>query len=378
MLDRREFIKYILKGTLTTCFFPQIINAVNFVKKVYADEIPEKFIREAKYYEKIEKGRIKCILCPRECKVGNLERGYCGVKENRDGKYYTLVYGNPCSINVDPIEKKPLFHFLPGSNAFSLSTAGCNMNCKYCQNWGISQSRPEQTRNYDLMPEAVIINTKGSNSPVIACTYAEPVIFYEYMTDIAKIARKNGVKTVMISAGFINPEPLKELCKHLDAIKIDLKAFTEKFYKEICNSELKPVLKSLEIIKNTGIWLEIVYLVVPTLNDDEKSVRNMCLWIKKNIGDNVPLHFTRFYPNYKLKNLFPTPINTLDRLRNIAISSGLKYVYTGNVPGSTGENTYCHKCKKIIIKRKGFFVEENNIVQSKCKFCNVRIPGVWG
>jgi pyruvate formate lyase activating enzyme len=220
-------------------------------------------------------------------------------------------------------------------------------------------------------------STKESNSPVIACTYAEPVIFYEYMIDIAKVARKNNIRTVMVSAGLINSDPLKELCKHLDAIKIDLKAFTEKFYKDICNSELKPVLKTLEVIKNSGIWLEIVYLVIPTLNDDEKSIREMCLWIKRNLGENVPIHFTRFYPQYRLKNLTPTPIGTLEKLRNIAISSGLRYVYTGNIPGSPGENSYCYKCKKVIIRRTGYFVEENNIVGGKCKFCKEKIPGVW-
>lgn len=377
MFTRREFIKYLTENALKIGILPQILNLGTLIRKVSADEIRKKFIREAVFYEKIEGRRIKCTICPRECKIGNLERGYCGVKENRNGKYYTLVYGNPCAVHIDPIEKKPFFHYLPGKNAFSISTAGCNLNCKYCQNWEISQARPEQTDNIDMSPSMVVNNAIDSHCPVIAYTYAEPIVFYEYMIDIAKIARRKNIKSVMVSAGFINPNPLKELCKYLDAIKIDLKGFTEDFYKEICNGELKPVLKSLELIKKSGVWLEIVYLVIPTFNDDDKSVKKMSIWIKENLGRNIPLHFSRFYPMYKLKNLPPTPVETIERLRKIAISSGLNYVYIGNIFGNPGESTYCHKCRKTIIKRHGYFILENNLQNGKCKFCKQKIPGVW-
>ncbi|OGC79909.1 MAG: AmmeMemoRadiSam system radical SAM enzyme [candidate division Zixibacteria bacterium RBG_16_43_9] len=333
---------------------------------------------EAKYYKKLEHKEIECQLCPKKCKVGDRERGYCGVRENKKGIYYTLVYGLACSFHKDPIEKKPFFHFLPGTDAFSIATAGCNLNCKFCQNWEISQARPEQTYNIELSPEAVAEYALKGNSSSIAYTYSEPTVFYEYMLDCAKLGRQKGVKSVMVSAGYIQPEPLVELCKELDAVKIDLKAFTEKYYQEICRGKLQPVLDTLKELKKIGIWYEIVYLMVPTLNDDMKDIKKMCEWILSNLGPDVPVHFTRFIPLYLLKNLPPTPVSSLEQARKIAQESGLKFVYIGNVGGHEGENTYCPKCKKILVGRYGFTITQMNLQKGKCKFCGEKIPGVWG
>jgi pyruvate formate lyase activating enzyme len=280
-------------------------------------------------------------------------------------------------VHNDPIEKKPLFHYLPGTNALSIATAGCNFECKFCQNWQIAQFRPEQVESTTVTPEQVVKMAKDQGSPTIAYTYSEPVVFYEYMYDTARLGRYQGIGSVMISNGYIKEEPLVELCKYLTAVKIDLKAFTERFYRETCSGELKPVLDTLEKLKKIGIWYEIVVLIVPTLNDSEKEIREMSEWIKKRLGCDVPVHFTRFHPMYKIKNLPPTPVKTLERARKIAQELGLHYVYIGNVPGHEGENTYCPNCKKMVIRRTGFLIIENRLKAGKCSFCNYPIPGVW-
>ena len=266
------------------------------------------FTVEARFYDKLPYKKIKCKLCPRECVIDDHERGYCGVRENRGGTYYSLVYARVCAAHVDPIEKKPLFHFLPGSMAFSVATAGCNVNCKMCQNWDISQSRPEQVNSTYLPPKELSSLCRQNQCPSIAYTYSEPVVFSEYVLDSAEAGRAAGVKSVVISGGYIQEEPLKQLCARVDAIKIDLKGFSEKFYKEVVNGELKPVLNTLVTIRKLGIWNEMVYLVVPTLNDSDEEFRGLARWIKTELGPDVPLHFSRFYPEYLLKNLPPTPV----------------------------------------------------------------------
>jgi len=333
---------------------------------------------EARYYEKLEHNEIVCHICPRECRVGDLERGYCGTRENREGTYYTLVYGLPCAVHIDPVEKKPLFHFMPGQLAFSIATAGCNVNCKFCQNWDISQLRPEQTRNLDLPPKDVVAYAVQEKAPIIAYTYSEPVIFYEYMYDTAKLGREQGVRSVMITGGHINEKPLVELCGQLDAIKVDLKSFSEKYYQDIVHGELQPVLDALVTIQKQGLWLEIVYLVVPTLNDSEKEFTELCAWIKTNLGPDVPIHFTRFHPTYLMKNLPPTPVSSLELAVEIADASGLKYVYVGNVPGHKRETTYCGSCGKKVIGRYGFRITEFFLRDGKCEYCGKPVPGVWG
>jgi pyruvate formate lyase activating enzyme len=383
-LKRRDFFKYSLAGA-GGALCSNLVGKIPFLglsqmpDTAYALSSTGKLSRvEAKYYKKLEHMEIECQLCPRKCRVGDRERGYCGVRENQKGIYYTLVYGLSCSFHQDPIEKKPFFHFLPGTDAFSIATAGCNLNCKFCQNWEISQARPEQTYNYDLSPQTVVETALRGNCSSIAYTYSEPTVFYEYMLDCAKAGKKKRIKSVMVSAGFIQQEPLVELCKELDAVKIDLKAFNEKYYQEICRGKLQPVLDSLKELKRTGIWYEIVYLMVPTLNDNMDDIRRMCDWMLKDLGPDVPVHFTRFTPLYLLKNLPPTPVSSLEQARKIALDSGLRFVYIGNVGGHEGENTYCPKCKKILIGRYGYIITQMNLQKGNCKFCGEKIPGVWG
>ncbi|MFQ6103159.1 MAG: AmmeMemoRadiSam system radical SAM enzyme [Candidatus Glassbacteria bacterium] len=334
-------------------------------------------VKEARHYEKLEQSRVKCKLCPRECSVADQERGYCGVRENRLGTYYTLVHSRPCAVHTDPIEKKPLFHFLPGSLAYSIATAGCNVECRFCQNWDISQFRPEQVRSVYLPPGTLHREASRTGARSIAYTYSEPVIFYEYMYDTAELGRETGVRSVMISNGYIQEKPMRELCQVLDAVKIDLKAFTEKFYKEYCSGELKPVLETLELLRKLDMWFEIVVLIIPTLNDSEDEIRSMSKWVATNLGKDIPIHFSRFHPTYKLKNLPVTPVRTLDMARRVAMEEGLNYAYVGNVWGHEGENTYCSGCGEIIIRRIGFRILEMNLNNGSCKYCGQTIPGVW-
>jgi len=320
---------------------------------------------------------VKCQLCPKGCLIADGHRGDCGVRENRDGMLYTMVYGNPCAVHADPIEKKPFYHFLPGSIAFSLATAGCNLHCLYCQNWQISQRRPEEVESMNLPPASVVEGAQWYDCPVIAYTYTEPTVFYEYMLDTSRLARAQGLRSVVISAGYINPAPLRELCRAVDAIKIDFKGFSEDFYARICDATLQPVLESIKLIQQQGVHLEIVTLVVPTLNDAPEQLRAMCRWIMDELGPDVPTHFSRFYPQYKLTNLPLTPVETLEQARAIALEEGIHYAYIGNVPGHPGDNTYCHRCGEVLIRRLGFTVVENHIVDGKCEYCGQAIPGVW-
>jgi pyruvate formate lyase activating enzyme len=329
------------------------------------------------YFTSLRDGKIQCQLCPRECIVPAGGRGFCGVRENRGGIYYSLVYGNPCAVHVDPIEKKPFYHLLPASTSFSIATAGCNFRCKFCQNWEISQAVPDETYNLELPPEEVVQRAKKAGSRSIAYTYVEPTIFYEYMMDTARLAQKEGILNVYHSNGFINPGPLKDLCKVLAGANIDLKGFTEDFYGNMSMGRLAPVLRTLKILKSAGVHLEVTNLVIPTQNDNPETVRKMCAWIKDELGADTPVHFSRFYPLYKLRNLPPTPVTTLERNRKIALDAGLGYVYIGNVPGHEGERTFCPGCKKVVVWRRGYSIVEINLKQGKCKFCGRPVPGLW-
>ncbi|MBI4825453.1 MAG: AmmeMemoRadiSam system radical SAM enzyme [Nitrospirae bacterium] len=320
--------------------------------------------------------KIKCELCPTECELSNFEIGGCRVRINKDGALYSLVYGNPCSVAVDPIEKKPFFHVLPGSAAFSVATVGCVLSCKFCQNWQISQGRPEESDNKDLQPDELVSKALAYNCKSIAYTYTEPAVFYEYMYDTSQISKNYGMLNTMHTCGYINKEPLRELSKYMDAACVDLKAFTEDFYAKICGGRLKPVLDALVVLKEEGVWTEIVNLVIPTHNDDPKQIDAMCRWIVKNLGEDTPIHFSRFFPYYKLKNLPPTPFETLKIAWETARNAGLKYVYLGNVR-SNAENTYCPACRKIIIERVGYQVKHVNMIDGKCIFCNAVIAGLW-
>ena len=379
-VNRRQFLKCSL-ATTGGLLLPQILpgeSLLNSDRDAFASPAQSGLSHvEAKYYKKLEHKEIECELCPRKCKVGDRERGYCGCRENQSGIYYTLVHSYACSANVDPIEKKPLFHFLPGTGAFSIATAGCNLNCKFCQNWEISQVRPEQVEARYLSPEDVAGYAEQSGSRSIAYTYSEPTVFYEYMLDCAAAGKSKGIKSVVITAGYISHDPLMELIREVDAIKVDFKGFTEEYYKKICQGQLKPVMDTLVDLAKSKIWHEIVYLVVPTLNDNFNDIRAMCKWMVKDLGKDMPIHFTQFHPMYLLKNLPVTPVSTLDKAREIAMEEGMNFVYVGNVPGHKGENTYCPVCKKGIIGRNGYTITEMNLKDGKCKFCGKVIPGVW-
>ena len=370
------------KNILSSCLFTGIFLATILINpaaiRAQAEQNIKAVPRLANYWQKIKDNIVQCLLCPRKCVLDAGQRGVCTVRINKEGKLYTLGYGNPVAIHIDPIEKKPFFHVAPGEPVFSLAVAGCNMRCIFCQNWQISQSRPDETENYNLSPEEVVNKTIENNCKFIAYTYTEPTVFYEYMLDIAKLARAKGLKNTMHSCGYINPQPLKELLKYMDAVNIDLKGFTEEYYAKIgLLAQLKPVLETLKTIKEEGVWLEITNLIIPNFNDDPQKIKEMCIWIKENLGDEVPLHFSRFVPNFKLQNLPPTSIEKLEEAYKIAKGVGLKYVYIGNVPGHKGENTYCPNCGKIVVKRIGYEILENNIKDGKCKFCGYKIAGRW-
>ena len=290
---------------------------------------------------------------------------------------FAIAYGNPNTLHVDPIEKKPLFHFLPGTRAYSIATAGCTMACLNCQNWEISQVSPADTTNYDLFPAKVIEEAVKNNTKSIAYTYAEPIAFYDYTLDTCKIARAKGLKNLLISNGYINEKPLRELAKYTDAANINLKSYDDDIYVRLNGGRLQPILETLKILKEENVWLEITNLIVPTWTDNLDMVKKMCDWLYTNQLQNYPLHFIRFFPLYKLTQLPETPVSALEKAREIAMKAGIKYVYIGNVPGHAAENTFCHKCKKMIIERKGFTIITENIVKGKCKFCGEPIPGIW-
>ena len=374
-LTKREFLRF---GGVSLCALSSV-SLFGLTETSHAQMAKKGLIKTklSPYFTSLEKGEIQCELCPHRCRVAKGKRGLCRVRENRDGKYYSLVYGNPCAVHLDPIEKKPFSHVLPGTTSFSLATAGCNFQCKFCQNWEISQASPEDVYSYDVPPELIVSRAKEIGARSVAYTYVEPMIFYEYMSDISLLVKKAGLLNVTHSNGFINPAPLKNLCKVLDAANIDLKGFTEDFYRELCGGELSPVLETLKTLKKEKVHLEITTLIIPTKNDEMSVIKEMCLWIKKELGEDTPIHFSRFYPLYKLKTLPPTPVSTLDKAREVALSAGLEYVYVGNIPGHAGENTFCPKCKKMVIQRTGYMVGEIHLKDGKCRYCGKPISGIW-
>ncbi len=375
-ISRREFVKVLFKLGLFLYAAPLLGSSFK-LKNAYGRVGEVRGLKEAMFYIKLDEDTVQCLLCPRRCVLQEGARSFCRVRENSSGKLYTLVYELACTVHTDPIEKKPIYHMLPGTLAYSIATAGCNLRCKFCQNWQISQMPPEKTNNITLSCKDVVKKAKEAGCHSIAYTYTEPNIFYEYAIDTAKLAKKEGIKNIFVTAGFINPEPLNELCNYLDAANVDLKGFDKGYLREVCAQELDPLLDALLIYKKRGVLLEITNLIVPTLNDDMKTIKKMCVWIKQNLGEEIPLHFSRFWPMYKLKNLYPTPLETLIEARNTALAAGLKYVYIGNIPRHPSNNTYCPNCKKLLIERKGYLVTQNNIANSKCKYCSEGIHGVW-
>ncbi|MBU4332594.1 AmmeMemoRadiSam system radical SAM enzyme [Patescibacteria group bacterium] len=338
-------------------------------------EAGQSTFKEALFYEQLSSGFVECNLCPNNCILANKQIGACRARQNQEGKLVSLVYGEVAAKHVDPIEKKPLYHFFPGARAYSIATAGCNLSCKNCQNWDLSQKFPWEVKSTKMTPEQVVQGAIDSGAPIIAYTYSEPTIFYEFMLDAAKLAREKGIKNIMHSAGYINQEPLMQLIPYLDAANIDLKGFRGEFYKKLTNGDVGPVLETLKTLHQEAVWLEITYLIIPTYNDSEQEIKEMVIWVKENLDENVPIHFSRFFPYYKLSNMAATPIETIQRARGIALEQGLKYVYTGNVNWVEGNTTYCDD-GSIAIERKGYFVSQNNLDDGKCGD-GKEVAGVW-
>ncbi len=333
-------------------------------------------LHEAMFYDKLEGDAVQCRLCPLNCTIKKSQTGVCGVRENIGGKLFSKVYGKPVAIHIDPIEKKPLYHFLPGTKILSLATAGCNLRCNFCQNWEISQSKPDELRAYSTTPEDVVKMAIENGCKSIAFTYTEPTIFYEYMLDIAKLAHETGIFTVWVTCGYINEEPLKTLLPWIDAANIDLKGFSEDFYNTYTTGDLAPVLRSIELSHEASIELEITNLIIPGANDDPEIIRRMCGWLKDTVGVDTPLHFSRFFPNFRLTNRPATPEKTLDMAWNIAQEAGLRYVYLGNIR-TDKEDTYCPNCGKKLIDRTGYRINFNDVVDGKCKHCGFDIYGTF-
>lgn len=383
--DRRTFLKKlaVILGGLTagpgfSSFFSSLISfspPPSTFRKLAPLSNPA--LKEAFWWKSACAG-VQCMLCPFRCFLPEGVRGVCNVRINNGGRLLTMVYAQPVAIHVDPIEKKPVFHLYPGSKSFSVSTVGCNLKCAFCQNWEISQSFPEQGKGEPTSPSDIIRGALATGSRSIAYTYGEPTVFYEYMIETARLAKTAGIRNVVISAGYINKEPLRELAPFVDVMKIDLKGFNEDFYRRVVGGELRFVLETLRQLRKLGVFSEVVNLIVPTLNDNLDEIRRMCRWIKQELGADTPLFFARFMPQYKLENLPPTPVETIRRAREIGLEEGLHYVYTGNFPGDEGENTFCPTCKRPLIKRYGYAVLANKLSPGGfCPYDGTKIPGIW-
>ena len=370
-ISKRDFLKKSLAFSAGLICFP----CHSFLSEMTSEQ-QGIYRKIAMYQEETARG-IMCRICPNECVLKEGELSKCNNRKVHNSKLYTLAFGNPCSVNVDPIEKKPLYHFLPGSRVYSIATAGCNLVCLNCQNWTISQTSPDKTRNYELMPEKVVEECIKNSCSSIAYTYSEPITFYEYVYETAILAKKAGIKNIIKSNGYINAEPLKKLCSVIDGANIDLKAFSESTYLKLTGGKLQPVLDTLKVYKDMGVWLEITNLVVPTWTDNLDDIRSMCRWLSDNGFKYTPIHFSRFYPIHKLEQLPPTPVEILNSAARIAFEEGLKYVYTGNVPGNEMSDTKCPSCNSTIVVRQGYRIASNTITEGKCNKCGYKIDGVW-
>ncbi len=338
---------------------------------------PEKG-HEALHFQRMAGGLVRCDICWRGCIVAPGERGFCGTRENRDGTLYTLLYHRASAVNTDPVEKLPAYHVLPGTNRVCIGTAGCNYRCLFCHNWPLSQRPLEEVEPLDYTVEDLVRLAIATGCPSVSFTYNEPTVFYEFMLDTARRAHELGLLALSHSNGSASDVAWRELLPHLDAVTVDLKAFCEKFYAQVSAAELAPVLRALERIRASGTHLEIVNLVIPTLNDDPDDLQAMCRWIAETLGDDVPLHFTRFLPAYRLERLPATPIETLERAAAIADAESIQFVYIGNVPGHRRNSTYCPKCDATLVTRMHFEVLEYRLIDGRCPDCGHALPGIWG
>ncbi len=333
-------------------------------------------LKIAEWWEPADNGKLLCTLCPRYCTIGEGQAGFCFIRKNIGGKLYSIGYGKPTGFAIDPIEKKPLNHFLPGTDILSFGTAGCNLGCRFCQNWSISKARLDSVNSLEASPEDVVRLAKKYEVPSIAFTYNDPVIFGEYVIDISKIAKEQGINSVMVTAGYIDKKARKDVFKYIDAANVDLKAFTETFYHKITFSHLDYVLDTLIWLKlETDVWFEITTLLIPGENDSEEEIKHMCEWILKNLGDEIPLHFTAFHPDFKMTNKHATPPSTIRTARNIAVEMGIKYCYVGNIRDLKGQNTYCPSCNELLIERDWHSINTYNLNKNNCPRCGNFISG---
>ncbi len=330
------------------------------------------------WYTELENNAIRCELCPKQCELAEGERAPCRVRENRDGACYSLVYGNPALVQEDPVERKPFFHVLPGERALSISTAGCNLACKFCEVWDMALVSPEEVHAYDMPPDRVLNYAGEGDAVAVSYAFGEPVIYYEYTAKVAELAKEAGLLNLMHTAAYIKREPLEKILEKMDAVNVDLKGFDREFYRDYVGGELDRVLENLKIIRDSGVHLEITNIVIPELNDDMEKIEEMCGWIAKELGTDIPLHFARFYPLHKLQDLPRTPASTLDQARKVAMDQGLKYAYVARVTGHDGENTFCPECDEKVIDREGFVIESLNLENGACEYCGTEIPGIWG
>ncbi|MGE5411671.1 MAG: AmmeMemoRadiSam system radical SAM enzyme [Clostridiales bacterium] len=335
-------------------------------------------LKIAQWWEKTENNKILCTLCPRYCTLGEGQAGFCFIRQNIGGTLYSIGYGRPTGFAIDPIEKKPLNHFYPGTSILSFGTAGCNLGCKFCQNWSISKAKLDDENSSHASPEDVVALAKKYRTPSIAYTYNDPTIFGEYVIDISQLARQEGIKSVMVTSGYIDRHARKDVYKYIDAANVDLKAFSEEFYHKVTYSHLDPVLDTLIWLKNeTGIWFELTTLLIPGENDSAEELKKMCDWILKNLGDSVPLHFTAFHPDFKMIDKERTPASTLNMARSIAMTAGIKFCYVGNVHNMEGQATYCPACNRRLISRDWHSVESYDLVDGNCSHCGTKIAGVF-
>ncbi len=335
-------------------------------------------LKEALLYEKIGDNKVSCRLCSHKCKIPEGKFGVCGVRQNKEGSLYSLVYERPVALNIDPIEKKPIFHLSPGSQSYSLATAGCNFRCGFCQNWQISQLTKGEGAHIEgktVPPEEILNQTLSYKCESISYTYTEPTIFFEYAYDIGKLAKQKGLYNIFVTNGYMSLECLDMLKGVLDAANVDLKSFKDEFYKNTCGARLQPVLDSIKYMRKLDIWVEVTTLVVPGENDSEEELKDIAEFLT-DVGKEIPWHISRFHPDYNMTDKSSTPLKTLIKAREIGFKAGLRYVYTGNIPGDEGENTFCYNCRRLLIGRFGFQILENNITDSKCEFCNAVIDGI--
>ncbi len=335
-------------------------------------------MKEARLYKTLEQGKVRCLTCAHRCVIGNGKRGVCGVRENRDGKLYTLVFGKLIAMNVDPIEKKPLFHFYPGTRSFSIATVGCNMHCLHCQNSNISQMPKErgQIEGSDFLPEDVVKSALKNGCKTIAYTYTEPTVYWDFAFECSRLAHEHNIKNIFVTNGYLSKESLNEIAPFLDGANVDLKSFKDKTYRTVCGARLKPVLNTIQNMKRLGIWIEVTTLLIPDLNDSDEELNDIAVFLR-DLDPGIPWHITRFYPTYRMTDRRPTDVEALRKAREIGFNAGIRYVYTGNVPGEDGEATFCHSCGARLIHRWGFDLMGNRITEGRCPECGAEIDGVW-